>query len=207
MAKAGNRQEGRAVSIKYRAAERGTFALARVDFSFGQKQAFAVWYTDGTAGLYRRAEVPSAGDAFDGRTVAKVVTGIEDKEGLFAGDSGLTSVTAVDEGIRPKTTRDWFRGCANLEEADLDKLDTSKVTDMGEMFYECTSLTTLDVSGFDTSSVTDMHLMFWSCESLTTLDVSGWDTSSVTNMRWMFDECSSLSSLEVSGWDPRRLRT
>ena len=180
---------------------KGTFALARVDFSFGRKRAFAVWYTDGTAGLYRRAEVPSAGDAFDGRTVARVETGIEDKEGLFENDRSITSVTAVDEGIRPKTTRDWFRGCANLKEADLDKLDTSSVTSMDSMFSSCSSLTTLDVSGWDTSKVTDMNSMFDDCTSLTTLDVSGFDTSSVTDMGAMFAECYSLTTLDVSGWD------
>ena len=201
MAKAGNRQEGITVSIKNRAAAKGTFALARVDFSFERKQAFAVWYTDGTAGLYRRAEAPSAGDAFDGRTVTKVETGIEDKAGLFKDDSGITSVTAVDEGIRPKTTRDWFNGCGDLEEADLDRLDTSSVTDMGAMFCKCRSLTTLDVSGWDTSSVTDMHQTFAFCYRLSPLDVSGWDTSKVTNMDGMFHSCHGLSSLDVSGFD------
>ena len=213
MAKAGNRQKGTTVPIKNRAAACG-LALAAAALSFGQKQAFAVWYSNGTAGLYRRAEVPSAGDAFDGRTVTKVETGIEDKEGLFKDDSGLTSVTAVDEGIRPKTTRDWFFGCANLEEADLDKLDTSKVTDMSGMFGgkyvdatisytfdACNSLTTLHVSGWDTSSVTDMSGMFWGCSGLSSLDVSGFDTSSVTDMSGMFESCSSLTTLDVSGWD------
>ena len=200
MAKAGNRQEGITVSIKNRAAAKGTFALARVDFSFERKQAFAVWYTDGTAGLYRRAEAPSAGDAFDGRTVTKVETGIEDKAGLFKDDSGITSVTAVDEGIRPKTTRDWFNGCGDLEEADLDRLDTSSVTDMGAMFCKCRSLTTLDVSGWDTSSVTDMHQTFAFCYRLSPLDVSGWDTSKVMRMDEMFQGCSSLATLDVSGW-------
>ena len=180
---------------------KGTFALARVDFSFERKRAFAVWYTDGTAGLYRRAEVPSTGDAFDGRTVARVETGIEDKAGLFKDDSGLTSVTAVDEGIRPKTTSDWFHDCANLEEADLDRLDTSKVTSMGSMLDGCCSLTTLDVSGWDTSSVTDMSDMFEGCCSLTTLDVSGWDTPKVTNMGDMFRGCYGLTTLDVSGLD------
>ena len=184
---------------------KGTFALARVDFSFGRKRAFAVWYTDGTAGLYRRAEVPSARDAFDGRTVARVETGIEDKAGLFKDDSGLTSVTAVDEGIRPKTTSDWFDGCANLEEADLDRLDTSKVTSMGSMFDGCCSLTTLDVSGWDTSKVTDMGDMFRGCYGLTTLDVSGLDTSSVTDMRAMFSLCIWLTTLDVSGWDTSKV--
>lgn len=89
-------------------AAKGEFKLAKVDFTFGQKQAFAVWYSDGTAGLYKRLEVPAVGDTFDGRTVTKVVTGIEDKTELFKNNRGVTSITAVDEGIRPRTTEEWF---------------------------------------------------------------------------------------------------
>lgn len=66
-----------------KAAANGTYALARVKFTFGQKQAFAVRFSDGTAGLYKRLDVPSEGDTFDGRTVTRVVTGIEDRDTLF----------------------------------------------------------------------------------------------------------------------------
>lgn len=172
-----------------KAAANGTFALAKVDFTFGQKQAFAVWYSDGTAGLYKRLEVPAVGDTFDGKTVTKVVTGIENKTELFKNDSDVTSVTAVDEGIRPRTTSEWFRTCYHLKSVDLSKLDTSRLTSMNQTFYECYNLSSLNLSGWDTSKVTTMWGTFYRCQELSSLDVSGWDTSSVTNMHQTFEDC------------------
>ena len=80
-------------------------------------------------------------------------------------------------------------------------VDTSKVTNMSNMFNSCRALTSLDVSGWDTSNVTNMFGMFNNCSSLTSLDLSGWDTSKVTNMSNMFNSCRALTSLDLSGWD------
>lgn len=150
-----------------KAATRGAFALGTVDFSFGQKQAFAVWYSDNTAGLYKRFKALSVGDTFDGRTVTKVTTGIEDMKKLFAGAHSLKSVTAVDEGIRPKTTESWLNGCWGLATVDFANLDTSRTTNMLRMFNGCFDLTSLDLTGWDTSKVTHANYMFQSCSSLT----------------------------------------
>ena len=87
---------------------------------------------------------------------------------------------------------------ANLIFKDVD---TSKVTNMNNMFHYCNALTSLDVSGLDTSNVTNMSFMFGNCRSLTSLDLSGWDTSNVNNMRNMFSGCGALTSLDLSGWD------
>lgn len=65
------------------AAANGAFTLAKVKFTFGQKQAFAVRFSDGTAGLYKRLDMPSEGDTFDGRIVTKVLPGIEYRTELF----------------------------------------------------------------------------------------------------------------------------
>lgn len=150
-----------------KATTRGAFALGTVDFSFGQKQAFAVWYSDNTAGLYKRFKALSVGDTFDGRTVTRVTMGIEDMKKLFAGAHSLKSVTAVDEGIRPKTTESWLNGCWGLTAVDFAKLDTSRTTNMQRMFNGCFDLTSLDLTGWDTSKVTHANYMFQSCSSLT----------------------------------------
>mgnify|MGYP004640175071 CR=1 FL=1 len=93
----------------------------------------------------------------------------------------------------------YYTNCTEIQ--GLNKLNTSKVTDMGDMFYNCSSLTTLDVSNFDTSKVTDMSYMFYNCSSLTSLDVSNFDTSKVTNTSRMFSKCSSLTNLDVSAFN------
>ena len=77
-------------------------------------------------------------------------------------------------------------------------LDTSKVTNMLEMFYMCATVAELDLSNFNTSNVINMLGMFSSCSKLTSLDLDGFDTSKVTNMVKMFYYCGNLQSIFVS---------
>ena len=95
--------------------------------------------------------------------------------------------------IKPKTCCCWFNTAGSLTSiTGLDKLDTSKVTDMYCMFNGCNSLTSLDVSSFNTANVTDMGYMFGS--GLTSLDLSSFNTAKVTNMKGMFFSCSLLTT-------------
>lgn len=72
-----------------------------------------------------------------------------------------------------------------------DKLDTSNVTSMNNMFEWCTNLIT--IPQLDTSNVTNMSGIFAYCESLT--NVSQLDISNVTNMGEMFSWCTSLTTV------------
>ena len=94
-----------------------------------------------------------------------------------------------------------FRFCNALTSLNISKFDTSKVTNMRGMFDTCSTLTSLDVSIFDTSNVTNMSGMFDTCRALTSLDLSKFDTSKVTDMGYMFINCSSLTSLDLSTFD------
>ena len=94
-----------------------------------------------------------------------------------------------------------FSNCSSLTSLDLSNFNTSNVTSMKYMFQYCSSLTSLDLSNFNTSNVTNMSFMFSNCSSLTSLDLSNWDTSNVTDMQYMFQYCSSLTSLDLSNWD------
>ena len=69
--------------------------------------------------------------------------------------------------------------------------------DSGYLFGGLYAAETLDLSGLDTSQVTNMGDMFFACSSLRSLDLSGWDTSRVEGMWGMFADCPSLSSLTV----------
>ena len=93
-----------------------------------------------------------------------------------------------------------FVGCRNMTSLVLSGWDTSNVTDMSSMFSGCRSLTSLDLSGLDTSNVTRMSNMFESCRSLTSLDLSGLNTSNVKYMVYMFNWCDSLTSLNLSSF-------
>ena len=78
-----------------------------------------------------------------------------------------------------------FENLSNLKYADLNGLDTSKVTNMSRTFESCSQLLELDLSGFDTSNVTTMLRMFFCCGDLARLDCANWDTHNVTIMASM----------------------
>ena len=171
-------------------------------------QAFAVYSADDNSlDFYKRYDVPSAGDQFEGKTATAVYTGIETKTYSYNNApwkdyaSTITSTVVIDEGISPVSCAYWFHKCNKLATCDVLKLDTSQVTNMNSMFRDCSALATLDVSNFDTSKVTDMNGMFYSCSSLASLDVSHFDTSNVTDMSYMFRDCPALASLDVSHFD------
>lgn len=169
-------------------------------------RAFAVLFDDGSAVLYKRVcKLPVPNEEFDGRTVAKVFTGIEGEgeegEAIFRFEESLVRVSVADPNITPRTMRSWFFCCPNLVAVCLEGLDTSGVESMNSLFLGCNALASIECSSWDTSSVTDMGFMFMSCESLLALDVSRWDTSHVLDMSGMFRRCSSLTSVEVCAWN------
>ena len=97
--------------------------------------------------------------------------------------------------------------CEKLEAIDgIENLNTSKVTDMWQMFYNCKSLTSLDLKTFDTHNVLSMSYMFFGCNNLTYLNVSNFDTSNVKDMNWMFSGCWNLTNLSVSNFDMHSVR-
>ena len=90
-----------------------------------------------------------------------------------------SNIFALGEG-------DGFVHDSSLKELDLSGFDTSRVTNMSEMFLGCGILTELDLRNFNTSKVTNMSGMFKDCRELTELDLSSFDTSNVTDMSHMF---------------------
>lgn len=170
-------------------------------------EAFAVYSAyDRSLNFYKRTNVPSNGDWYDGRTATEVYRDIETtryydrlQPGWRRYNDSITKVRFF-EPIRPISTSYWFYGftTANI---DLSKLYTSSVTDMSYMFYNCSYAPNLGVSHFDTSNVTNMNRMFYNCSSVSKLDLANFDTSNVTNMNYMFGGCSSLTTIDMSGFD------
>lgn len=79
----------------------------------------------------------------------------------------------------------------NITEFPL--VDTSKITDMSQMFYMCSKLKTVPL--LDTSKVTTMESMFYNCYALE--EVPKFDTSKVANMSNMFYYCSKIKTIPL----------
>jgi surface protein len=178
-----------------------------VEAEKAQPVAFAVLSTDDNSlRFYKRINVPAVGDMFNGLTVTKVYTGIETdtysswSDLPWSGDRTKINTIVAEDIISPVSISYWFRGNYWLLSANLEKLDTSKITDMSYLFSD-TSIKSLSCSSWDTSNVTTMDMMFYSCSFLTTVDVSSWDMSSVKSTNRMFALCSKLKTLDVSKWN------
>ena len=107
-----------------------------------------------------------------------------------------------EDEIHPISTAYWFYRFQQMTAiTDIEKLDSSQVTDMSMMFQSAYSLEKLDVSSFDTSQVTEMRFMFSYMINLRELNVSGFDTSNVTAFNGMFELTPNLKMLDLSSFD------
>lgn len=117
---------------------------------------------------------------------------------------GVTLVLAGDNSgsiIANRNSSKVFAGFENVISINgLNILDTSKVTNMENMFADCSSLISLDLSNFNTSNVTNMSHMFYGCSALTNIDISKFNIDKVTDMSFMFEHCTSLTEIDLSNF-------
>lgn len=96
---------------------------------------------------------------------------------------------------------DLFVGMFNFN-GKIDKWDTSNVTSMRGMFCLAKSFNQ-PIGNWDTSKVTDMHSMFSGAESFNQ-PIGNWNTSKVTNMRFMFSDATSFNQ-QIDKWDTSKV--
>lgn len=129
-----------------------------------------------------------------------------DKVNLFWSYSDKESADLKTVKLLKKVKPDYyiyFRGCNLLEEADLELLDVSAVTNFQQSFYNCSKLTTksLKISSWRPQNLDYTNFTFYGCSGLTSLDLSKWKMDKVTSVPGMFNGCSSLETLDLSGWN------
>lgn len=122
---------------------------------------------------------------------------------FFANMVNLTEIVDLNFLDTTKTTnmKNMFRNCMQLTSVDMSQLNTANVTSMESMFNGCAQLTTAELSTLNTNSVTTMSNMFNGCGELVSLDLSGWDTSNVKSMSFMFSGNRSLLEVDVSSFN------
>lgn len=169
----------------------GTAVLGSVTFTFSKVQtAFAVYSADDQSlTFYKRANVPSAGQTFEGKTATEVYEGVEKASytladgAPWAGHAAeLASVKVADAGISPVSTAYWFNGASKLGSVDIAALDTSQTTCMDGMFQGCSSLESLDLSAMSTRRVASMTAFLGGCDSLAELSIG-------SEFAWVGDNC------------------
>lgn len=169
----------------------GTAVLGSVTFTFAKPTtAFAVYSADDNSlTFYKRANVPAAGQMFEGKTATEVYEGVE-RASCTAADGApwaghaaeLASVTVADAGISPASTAYWFNGASKLRSVSLASLDTSQTTCMDGMFQGCSSLGSLDLSAMSTRRVASMTAFLGGCDSLAELSIG-------SEFAWVGDDC------------------
>ena len=140
----------------------------------------------------------------DGTTTREIKSGSLPMSMSFSAKKGLKTVEYLNTS-KLTNMSNIFGGCSALISIDTSSFNTSNTTNMSNMFSGCSSLTSLDVSNFDTSNVTNMIGMFRVCSSLTTLSLPNFNTSNVTSMTNMFYSCTALTSIDVSSFDTSKV--
>ena len=121
-------------------------------------------------------------------------------QGAFYGTEGLSgNATDIPNSSKVTDMSEMFVGSSFNQ--NINNWDVSNVSNMNMMFY--TSRFNQDISSWNISNVTDMTYMFGSAfyyrRGEFNQDISSWDVSKVTNMSSMFD--NSKFNQDISGWD------
>ena len=104
----------------------------------------------------------------------------------------------------PENKKQLIRNISELfkkGETNLNCIDTSKITDMSNLFYyEKSKHINFDISGWNVSKVKYMQYMFNGLKNFD-CDLSKWNVSNVTDMSCMFEGCNKFEGKGLDNWD------
>ena len=90
-------------------------------------------------------------------------------EGFYKNAGGITCHPTTKRELLNEIRTRLERGQTNLND-----IDTSKITDMSDLFYDFNQIQDIDISGWDVSQVENMGNMFINCRKFN-CDLSKWD--------------------------------
>ncbi len=130
-------------------------------------------------------------------------------EYLFMGFAALEFIDGLDKIDTSKVTNMYsmFNGCSSLISLNLDNFNTTKVNDVRYMFMSCLKLKDIDLSSFDTRNVKYMSGIFENCESLISLNLENFYTPNLVEFGWAFKNCKSLKNINLSNFDTSKVTT
>ena len=123
----------------------------------------------------------------------------------FVGFQSLEGIEGIEHLNTLETTsmEGMFSGCVVKNTMNLSALNTSKVKNMSNMFYNA-QIPSVSLSGLDCSEVTDMEAMFMNAR-ISQIDLTGLRTSKLTNMECMFEGCQIKDNLDLSGFNTEKV--
>ena len=185
--------------------------------------AFAVYSEDDHSLMfYKRRGVPKVGDMFNYRHVTEVYTGFEGREYGVIGTThsvpdddkwrawktnvpwfdirnSVTKINVVDPGIAPRRLAFWFYRFSILEDADLSKLDSTRITKIHHLFLLSGKLSHIKMPRL-TSACINCSDAFSYCGELVSLELPPSDFSGCRSFWHMFYSSRKLT-LDCSDWN------
>ena len=111
----------------------------------------------------------------------------------------------------PKTREeliDIIKGLLNKGETNLNRIDTSAITDMSRLFSEIRDsgydINNIDISLWNVSNVENFGTMFFNCKDFN-CDISEWNVSSMKRSSNMFYGCTNFNC-DLSNWNISNLQ-
>ena len=93
-----------------------------------------------------------------------------------------------------------FYECSNLKKADLSNFDTSKLTNLSNMFGFCYHLETLIFFNSPIERVTNMNEFLMGCSELKSVSLSNFGKKTSVSMDCMFQYCEKLENVDLSNF-------
>ena len=122
-------------------------------------------------------------------------------------DSGIIKVA-----YHPQTKEELIKLLNKLvrqrgEDANLNDIDVSAITDMSELFSKSLSkkIHNIDISDWDVSHVINMRSMFIHCSNFD-CDLSKWDMSKAKEINTMFRGCKSFRGKGIEKWNIKNVK-